>query len=85
MNKPQDFTSFDVIAKLPGVSKIKDWVMQVRSTLWLQEFFRFCRKVLQKACDIIPDTAKSYTAGFRLGCISDTQDSSGSLSNLSPI
>ncbi|MCI1268368.1 MAG: tRNA pseudouridine(55) synthase TruB [Ruminococcus sp.] len=83
MNKPQDFTSFDVIAKLRGILKIKRLghagTLDPMATGVLPVFVGSATK----ACDIIPDTAKSYTAGFRLGCISDTQDSSGSLSEIS--
>ena len=35
-----------------------------------------------KACDIIPDHDKTYRAGFRLGFVSDTQDSSGKMTEL---
>ena len=32
-----------------------------------------------KACDILPDGTKRYTAGFRFGTVTDTQDITGSV------
>ena len=79
MNKPQGFTSFDVIAKLRGILKIR----RLGHTGTLDPMAEGVLPVLvgaaTKACDILPDESKCYRAGFRLGCVTDTQDSTGTV------
>ena len=74
VNKPQDFTSFDVVAKLRGILRIKSLghggTLDPMATGVLPVFVG----TATKACDIMPDNTKSYRAGFRLGAVSDTQD-----------
>lgn len=83
VNKPEDFTSFDVIAKLRGILKIKrlghGGTLDPMATGVLPVFVG----TATKACDIIPDNTKSYLAGFRLGYTSDTQDVWGNVSECS--
>lgn len=83
VNKPQDFTSFDVVAKLRGILQMKrlghGGTLDPMATGVLPVFVGCATK----ACDIMPDTTKSYRAGFRLGCTSDTQDVWGTVSELS--
>ena len=69
VNKPQDFTSFDVVAKL----------RDPMATGVLPVFVGNATK----ACDIMPDNTKSYRAGFRLGAVSDTQDVWGEVREVS--
>ncbi len=77
MNKPRDFTSFDVIAKLRGILKIR----RLGHTGTLDPMAEGVLPVLvgtaTKACDILPDETKAYRAGFRLGVVTDTQDITG--------
>lgn len=77
VNKPSGFTSFDVIAKLRGILRIKrlghGGTLDPMATGVLPVFVGNATK----ACDIMPDNTKSYRAGFRLGEISDTQDVTG--------
>lgn len=77
INKPEGFTSFDVIAKLRGILKIKRLghagTLDPMATGVLPVFVGKATK----ACDILPDNEKSYTASFSLGVITDTQDSTG--------
>ncbi len=77
MNKPQDFTSFDVIAKLRGILKIKRLghagTLDPMATGVLPVFVG----TATKACDILPDNEKSYLASFKTGLITDTQDITG--------
>ena len=77
MNKPQDFTSFDVIAKLRGILKIK----RLGHAGTLDPMATGVLPVLvgtaTKACDILPNNEKSYLAGFKTGLITDTQDITG--------
>lgn len=79
MHKPQGFTSFDVIAKLRGILKIR----RLGHTGTLDPMAEGVLPVLvgaaTKACDILSDETKAYRAGFRLGCVTDTQDSSGTV------
>lgn len=77
VNKPEGFTSFDVIAKMRGILKIKRLghagTLDPMATGVLPVFVGRATK----ACDILPDHDKIYRAGFRLGITTDTQDSTG--------
>lgn len=79
VNKPAGFTSFDVIAKMRGILKMKrlghSGTLDPMATGVLPVFAGRATK----ACDILPDHDKTYEAGFRLGAVSDTQDSTGSV------
>ena len=79
VDKPQNFTSFDVVAKLRGILRIKrlghGGTLDPMATGVLPVFVGNATK----ACDIMPDNTKSYCAGFRLGTVSDTQDLWGEL------
>lgn len=79
VNKPADFTSFDVIAKMRGILKMKRLghagTLDPMATGVLPVFAGRAAK----ACDILPDHDKSYRAGFRLGVTTDTQDSTGTV------
>ena len=83
VNKPQDFTSFDVVAKLRGILQTKrlghGGTLDPMATGVLPVFVG----TATKACDIMPDNTKSYRAGFRLGFTSDTQDVWGEVSESS--
>lgn len=74
INKPQEFTSFDVVAVMRrcfGTKKVgHGGTLDPMATGVLPVFVGGATK----AVDIIPDTDKSYRAGFRLGLTSDTQD-----------
>lgn len=75
--KPQGFTSFDVVAKLRGILKMR----RIGHAGTLDPMATGVLPVLlgtaARACDIIPDDRKSYTAGFVLGIATDTQDITG--------
>lgn len=79
VNKPEGFTSFDVIAKLRGIMKIKrighGGTLDPMATGVLPVFVG----TATKACDIIPDTSKAYRAGFRLGISTNTLDITGKI------
>lgn len=85
VNKPQDFTSFDVVAKLRGILKMKRLghagTLDPMATGVLPIFVGNATK----ACDIMPDNTKSYRAGFCLGKTSDTQDITGKILSESDI
>ncbi len=79
VNKPEGFTSFDVIAKLRGILKMRrlghGGTLDPLATGVLPVFVGKAARV----CDIMPDSSKSYRAGFRLGVSSDTQDVTGEI------
>lgn len=80
MNKPRGFTSFDVIAKMRGILHTKKLghagTLDPMATGVLPVFVG----TATKACDILPNHDKTYEAKFRLGVVTDTQDSSGTVS-----
>ena len=84
INKPQDFTSFDVIAKLRGISGTRkighSGTLDPMATGVLPIFFGSAAK----ACDLLPNSDKRYTAGVRFGMTSDTQDIWGSITGENP-
>lgn len=77
INKPKDFTSFDVIAKMRGISKQRKighaGTLDPMATGVLPLLFG----TATKACDIMPDSNKTYVAGFKLGVTTNTQDMTG--------
>lgn len=85
INKPEGFTSFDVIAKLRGILKMKrighSGTLDPMATGVLPVFIGNATR----ACDMLSDNEKSYVADFRLGCSTDTQDSSGTVLTSSEI
>lgn len=74
INKPSDFTSFDVVKKLRGITKVKKighaGTLDPMATGVLPIFLG----VATKACDILPNNDKRYTASFKLGFETDTED-----------
>lgn len=79
IDKPQGFTSFDVIGKLRGILKMRrlghSGTLDPMATGVLPVFVGYATK----ACGILPDDRKTYIAEFRLGQVSDTQDSTGAV------
>ena len=77
IDKPEGFTSFDVVAKLRGITKIRRighaGTLDPMATGVLPVFIGRATK----ACDMLPDSDKEYEAEFRLGVVTDTQDSTG--------
>lgn len=83
VNKPADFTSFDVIAKLRGILHER----RLGHTGTLDPMATGVLPVLvgtaTKASDILPENEKSYTAGFSLGKATDTLDITGTVTETS--
>lgn len=79
IDKPAGFTSFDVIAKMRGITKIRKighaGTLDPMATGVLPLFFENATK----ACDIMPNQDKRYRAQFRLGLTTDTQDITGKI------
>lgn len=79
MNKQKEFTSFDVIGKLRGILKTKKMghagTLDPMATGVLPVFIGKATKAI---C-YLEDHAKRYTATFRLGTVTDTQDITGTI------
>lgn len=79
VDKPAGFTSFDVIAKLRGILKMRRLghagTLDPMATGVLPVFVGYATK----ACGILPDEDKCYIAEFQLGKVSDTQDITGKI------
>ncbi len=79
INKPQGFTSFDVVAKIRGILGQRRvghaGTLDPMATGVLPVFAGRATRV----CDIAPRREKSYRAGLRLGLTTDTQDSTGAV------
>lgn len=77
LDKPQDFTSFDAVAVLRGLTREK----KIGHTGTLDPMATGVLPLLlgraAKAADLLPDTDKEYRAGFRLGEKRDTGDVTG--------
>lgn len=84
VDKPQGFTSFDVIAKMRGILKMKRLghagTLDPMATGVLPVFAGRATK----ACDILPDHDKTYEAAFRFGITTDTQDVTGTVTKERP-
>lgn len=77
VNKPAGFTSFDVIAKMRGILKMRrlghGGTLDPMATGVLPVFAGSAAK----ASEMLRDHDKVYEAGFQLGIVTDTQDSTG--------
>lgn len=77
VNKPAEWTSFDVVAKLRGILHTKKighaGTLDPMATGVLPVFVGKATR----ACDILPNDEKSYRAGFKLGLTTDTLDITG--------
>ncbi len=74
MNKPQNFTSFDVIGKLRGILHMK----KLGHTGTLDPMATGVLPILvgraARACDMLPDENKTYRAEVQFGITTDTED-----------
>lgn len=75
--KPKGWTSFDVVAKLRGILHIKRLGHGGTLDPMAEGVLPVFAGKATKACDIIPDRKKEYSAGFKLGISTDTQDITG--------
>ena len=85
INKPKGYTSFDVVAKLRGILKMR----RIGHAGTLDPMAEGVLPVFigsaTKACDMLPDHDKIYRAGFKLGLVTDTQDSTGTVLEERPV
>lgn len=79
LDKPRNFTSFDAVAVLRGLSREK----KIGHTGTLDPMATGVLPLLlgraAKAADLLPDTEKEYRAAFRLGERRDTGDVTGAV------
>ncbi len=79
VNKPENFTSFDVCAKMRGILHIKRighaGTLDPMATGVLPVFVGKATK----ACDIMPDSSKAYRANVKFGVETDTLDRTGTV------
>lgn len=81
IDKPQDFTSFDVVAKMRGIlGTRKIGHSGTLDPMATGVLVLFAGKAT-KAIDLIENHDKRYIAGLRLGITTDTQDITGSIIN----
>lgn len=77
VDKPEGFTSFDVVAKLRGLSHTRkighSGTLDPMATGVLPLFFDSATK----ACAVLPEEDKRYEAGVRFGLTTDTEDVTG--------
>ena len=79
LDKPEGFTSFDVIAKLRGMLHTKKighaGTLDPMATGVLPIFVGNATR----ACDLMPEEDKAYVAVMQLGTVTDTQDRTGKI------
>ena len=77
--KEEGYTSFDVVAKLRGITKIR----KIGHTGTLDPdatgVLPVCIGSATKLCDMLTDKTKEYVADMKLGIVTDTQDISGNV------
>lgn len=85
IDKPQGFTSFDVVAKVRGIAATRKaghgGTLDPMATGVLPLFLGSATK----ACDILPNQTKAYLAQFQLGVVTDTQDMTGKVLEEHPV
>ena len=85
INKPAEFTSFDVVAVMRGVTKTK----KIGHTGTLDPMATGVLPLLfgsaTKAQSLLPDSSKEYIAGFQLGVTTDTLDIWGTVKSKSGV
>ena len=79
VDKPQDWTSFDVVAKMRGIADCHKighgGTLDPMATGVLPLFFGRSAK----AMELMPNQDKRYTAAIRFGITTDTQDCTGNV------
>ena len=79
VNKEAGFTSFDVVAKLRGILKIKKIGHTGTLDPEAEGVLPICIGNATKLCDLITDKQKEYQGVLKLGVRTDTQDMTGKI------
>lgn len=77
--KEKGFTSFDVVAKLRGILKIKKIGHTGTLDPDAEGVLPVCIGSATRLCDMLTDRSKEYVAELRLGIVTDTQDMTGNV------
>lgn len=77
--KEKGYTSFDVVAKLRGILKIKKIGHTGTLDPAAEGVLPVCIGKATKVCDLLADRDKEYEAVMRLGVTTDTQDMTGTV------
>lgn len=84
VNKPEGWTSFDVVAKVRGIAHTRKvghaGTLDPMATGVLPLFLG----IATKACDVMPGEDKAYRTTFRLGMTTTTQDRTGEVLTQTP-
>ena len=75
--KEKGFTSFDVVAKLRGILKMKKIGHTGTLDPDAEGVLPVCIGNATRLCDMLTDKSKEYVAQMRLGIVTDTQDMTG--------
>ena len=79
VNKEQDFTSHDVVAKLRGITRQKKIGHTGTLDPMATGVLPVCFGNATKLCDMLTDKSKEYETCMLLGVTTDTQDITGSI------
>ncbi len=79
IDKPQGFTSFDVIAKLRGMTRIRRIGHAGTLDPMATGVLPCLLGTAARLCDVLPDETKTYRASVRFGVVTDTQDITGTV------
>ena len=79
IDKPAGWTSMDVCAKLRGVSTRSGWATAAPWTPWPPAYCPSLSAGLPGRWNTSPRGEKEYIAALRLGLITDTQDTTGTI------
>ena len=77
--KEKGYTSFDVVAKLRGILKMKKIGHTGTLDPDAEGVLPVCIGSATKLCDMLTDRSKEYLAVLRLGIVTDTQDMTGTV------
>lgn len=83
--KEKGYTSFDVVARLRGILKIKKIGHTGTLDPDAEGVLPVCVGNATKLCDMLTDRSKEYTAVMRLGIVTDTQDMTGEVLQTSKV
>lgn len=83
--KEEDFTSFDVVAKLRGILKQKKIGHTGTLDPKAQGVLPVCLGKATKVCELLTDKDKEYEAVLLLGITTDTQDMTGVIQKELPV
>lgn len=85
IDKPQDFTSFDVVAVVRHLSRQRKLGHTGTLDPLATGVLPLLLGIATRAQSLAPDTDKEYEAGFQLGLTTDTQDITGTIRGKRPV